>query len=65
MNTITLVPFEPKLIDFELMNREQIEWYNQYNEKIKEKVCKKETKHNTDSTLSTPKTDKNRVTRGI
>ena len=31
---VTLVPFEPKLIDFELMSTKQIENYNTYNEKI-------------------------------
>mgnify|MGYP001161585345 FL=1 len=31
---VTLVPFEPKLIDFELMSTKQIEYYNTYNEKI-------------------------------
>ena len=31
---VTLVPFEPKLIDFELMSTKQIEYFNFYNEKI-------------------------------
>ena len=35
---VTLVPFEPKLIDFSLMNIRQIEWYNEYNALIREKV---------------------------
>ena len=35
---VTLVPFEPKLIDFSLMNVKQIEWLNTYNELIVNKV---------------------------
>lgn len=35
---VTLVPFEPKLIDFSLMSPEQIEWLNEYNELIHQKV---------------------------
>ena len=31
---VTLVPFEPALIDFSLMSPEQIEWYNEYNSVI-------------------------------
>ena len=31
---VTLVPFEPALIDFSLMSPEQIEWYNEYNSRI-------------------------------
>eukprot|EP00057_Strongylocentrotus_purpuratus_P022821 XP_011677295.1 PREDICTED: xaa-Pro aminopeptidase 1-like isoform X1 [Strongylocentrotus purpuratus] len=31
---ISLVPFEPTLIDFNLMTTKQIEWYNTYNEQI-------------------------------
>ena len=31
---VTLVPFEPALIDFALMSPQQIEWYNAYNAKI-------------------------------
>ena len=37
-DTITLVPFEPSLIDFSLMNREQVQWYNEYNARILEQV---------------------------
>ena len=33
-DTITLVPFEPKLIDFSLMSPDQITWLNDYNAKI-------------------------------
>ena len=36
---VTLVPFEPKLIDFGLMSPDQIEWFNDYNNKIRERVC--------------------------
>lgn len=35
---VTLVPFEPNLIDFSLMTPAQIEWYNDYNSQINEKV---------------------------
>ena len=35
---VTLVPFEPKLIDFGLMSVKQIEWLNTYNEIIVNKV---------------------------
>ena len=31
---MTLVPFEPKLIDYSLMTVKQIEWLNDYNEII-------------------------------
>ena len=35
---VTLVPFEPKLINFSLLKPEQIDWYNEYNFLIREKV---------------------------
>ena len=35
---VTLVPFEPKLINFSLLRPEQIDWYNEYNSLIREKV---------------------------
>ena len=35
---VTLVPYEPKLIDFELMTTKQIEYFNTYNEKILNQV---------------------------
>jgi Xaa-Pro aminopeptidase len=35
---VCLVPFEPKLIKYELMNDEQIDWLNRYNRLIREKV---------------------------
>lgn len=35
---VTLVPFEPKLINFSLMSPEQIDWYNVYNQIIRDKV---------------------------
>jgi hypothetical protein len=38
---VTLVPFEPKLIDYSLMTVAQIEWYNAYNEVIVSKVSDK------------------------
>jgi hypothetical protein len=28
---VTLVPFEPKLIDVSKLSREQVDWLNQYN----------------------------------
>ena len=31
---VSLVPFEPALIDFSLMSPEQIQWYNEYNSRI-------------------------------
>ena len=33
---VTLVPFEPKLIRYDMMLPEQIEWLNDYNKKIKD-----------------------------
>lgn len=38
LETITLVPFEPKLIDFDLMTDAQIGWYNDYHVMVREKV---------------------------
>ena len=35
---ICLVPFEPKLMDFSLMSDAQIDWLNNYNRMIREKV---------------------------
>jgi len=35
---VTLVPFEPKLIDFGMMSPPQIEWLNGYNEHIRKSV---------------------------
>lgn len=35
---ICLVPFEPKLIDYSLMSDAQIDWLNNYNRLIREKV---------------------------
>lgn len=37
---VALIPFEPKLIDFTLLNQEQVEWLNNYNKMIKDKVGK-------------------------
>lgn len=36
--TITLVPYEPKLILPELMNNHQVKWLNNYNAKVRTKV---------------------------
>ena len=35
---VCLVPFEPKLIKYELLNNEQIDWLNRYNRMIRERV---------------------------
>ncbi len=35
---VCLVPFEPKLIDYSLLNNEQVDWLNGYNSKIREKI---------------------------
>jgi hypothetical protein len=35
---VTLVPFELKLIDFGLMSPAQIEWFNDYNKQIKDRI---------------------------
>ena len=32
------MPFEPKLIDFGLMNEEQLDWFNRYNAEVRDKV---------------------------
>ena len=37
---VALIPFEPKLIDFGLLNKGQIDWLNQYNKLIREKIGK-------------------------
>ena len=36
--SVTLVPYEPKLIDFTMMNPPQIKWYNDYNQLIRNKL---------------------------
>ena len=35
---VCLVPFEVKLIDFSLLSKDQVEWLNEYNKEIVEKV---------------------------
>ena len=35
---VTLVPFEPHLINYELLNNEQINWLNYYNSLIRSRV---------------------------
>ncbi|XP_070568030.1 xaa-Pro aminopeptidase 1-like [Ptychodera flava] len=35
---VALVPFEPKLILYELMSKEQLDWLNEYHQKIRERV---------------------------
>ncbi len=37
---VALIPFEPKLIDFSLLNDEQVRWLKKYNKLIREKVGK-------------------------
>ena len=38
LESVTLVPYEPKLIDFSLMNPSQIDWFNHYNKKVLQEV---------------------------
>ena len=35
---VVFVPFELNLIDFDLLNKEQITWLNNYNKNIREKI---------------------------
>ena len=35
---VCLVPFEVKLIDFDLLSKDQVDWLNAYNKEIVEKV---------------------------
>ena len=35
---VCLVPFEPKLIDYSLLTEPQIEWLNNYNDLIQQKI---------------------------
>ena len=35
---VCLVPFEVKLIDFSLLSKDQVDWLNEYNREIVEKV---------------------------
>ena len=35
---VCLVPFEVKLIDFTLLSKDQVDWLNEYNKEIVEKV---------------------------
>ena len=37
---VCLVPFEVKLIDFSLFSKDQLDWLNEYNKEIVEKVKK-------------------------
>ena len=37
---VCLMPFEPKLIDYSLLNRDQLQWLNYYNNLTLEKVFK-------------------------
>ncbi|XP_041463111.1 xaa-Pro aminopeptidase 1-like [Lytechinus variegatus] len=36
--TVTFVPFEPRLIKFEYFTRKQLDWYNDYSAQIREKM---------------------------
>lgn len=38
LDTITLVPFEPKLIDFSMMVPEQINWLNSFNADVRQRI---------------------------
>ena len=35
---VALLPFEPKLIDYNLLTQEHIDWLNQYNKMIRDKI---------------------------
>ncbi len=35
---VCLVPFEPKLIKYEMLSDEQIDWMNRYNAEVRNKV---------------------------
>ena len=35
---VTLVPFEPNMIDFTMLNPSQINWYNEYNQLIRKNI---------------------------
>ena len=35
---VTLVPFEPHLIDFSLLSEQQVNWLNYYNRLVRDKV---------------------------
>ncbi len=48
---VALVPFEPKLINFTMMTRPQIEWYNDYNSKIREVISPYFEQRNRDDVL--------------
>ena len=37
---VCLVPFEVKLIDFSLFSKDQLDWLNEYNKEIVERVRK-------------------------
>ena len=37
---VCLVPFEPKLIDYTMLNNEQVDWLNRYNRMVRERVGK-------------------------
>ena len=45
---VALIPFEPKLIDFTLLNQGQIEWLNNYNKLIRDKIGKELRKQKKD-----------------
>lgn len=37
-DTITMVPYEPHLIDYSLLSKEQIEWLNDYHQKVQNTI---------------------------
>ncbi|XP_071800485.1 xaa-Pro aminopeptidase 1-like isoform X1 [Asterias amurensis] len=39
---ISLVPFEEKLIDFTLFNNKQLQWYNEYNQRVRDEIGPRE-----------------------
>ena len=45
---VALIPFEPKLIDYTLLSQGQIEWLNNYNKLIRDKIGKELRKQKKD-----------------
>jgi Xaa-Pro aminopeptidase len=42
---VTLVPFEPKLINFSRLSRDQMDWLNMYNAEVLDKVGSRLVQH--------------------
>ena len=45
---VVFVPFEPKLIDYTLLNQEHVDWLNRYSKMIREHVGKELENQNKD-----------------